>query len=347
MDLPVLSVATEPPCHTLGYDKNCRSEPDTAPHVMKILLLGMNGQVGHELKHALPTLGQLTALGRKEADLENLDCLHRALQAQAPDIIVNAAAYTAVDKAENDEAAANKVNAQAVHVLADYARTNNTLLVHYSTDYVFDGKKLDAYTEKDAANPQSAYGRSKLAGENAILQSGCHALVFRTSWVFSAHGSNFVKTIIRLAKERESLNIVIDQIGAPTSAALIADLTVRAIGAWQKSTFPEGIYHLAANGDTSWHGLAVHIVERLQRNGIALTLGTESIYPITTEAYPTPAQRPKNSRLDTHMLRTALNIEIAHWTNDIDRVVDQLISARSRHNAVSVVPGAAQRSPCP
>ncbi len=310
---------------------------------MKIVLLGKNGQVGKELVRALgdPVPGatdvdypEVIALGRNEADLNDQDSVIGALQQYAPDIIINAAAYTAVDKAESDEAAAMRLNATAVGWLADYARRHNALLVHYSTDYVFDGIKNQAYTEDDTPNPQSVYGRSKRAGEQAIIDSGCQALIFRTSWVFSAHGNNFVKTIIRLAGERESLSVVADQIGAPTSARHIADMTAQAISRWRAGTLRAGIYHLTAAGETSWHGLATHVVQRLEsrvaQGGIdmaPLKLKAQNIKPTTTENYPLPAKRPKNSRLDTGTLSAALNVKMPHWSVDVDAVVDRLIKA--------------------
>ncbi|NYT63487.1 dTDP-4-dehydrorhamnose reductase [Alcaligenaceae bacterium] len=292
---------------------------------MKILLLGKNGQVGHQLQRTLLPLGEVIAPSRQEANLADLASLQRVLNTYAPEIIVNAAAYTAVDKAESDEATAHTVNAEAVKVLAEYAKKTNALLVHYSTDYVYDGEKAGVYTETDATNPQSAYGRTKLAGEQAILDTGCQALIFRTSWVFSAHSINFIKTIMRLAVERDNLSIVADQIGAPTSAELIADVTALAIAAHKKSAIAYGVYHLTCAGEVSWHGYATHIVTKLMENGMALKLpGTQQIRPIQTEEYPLPAKRPKNSRLDISKLSKALGLEIPHWTTYADRTIAQL-----------------------
>lgn len=291
---------------------------------MKILLLGKNGQVGHELQRSLLPLGDVVALGRKEANLEDPASIQQVLSNHTPNLIVNAAAYTAVDKAESDEATALTVNAESVKAMAEYANKANALLVHYSTDYVYDGEKIGIYTEADATNPQSAYGRTKLAGEEAILASGCRALIFRTSWVFSAHGGNFIKTIMRLAAERDSLGIVADQVGAPTSAELIADVTALAIAAHKKNTIAHGIYHLTGTGEVSWHGFATHIVTRLKENGVALKLNPQQIRPIATEEYPLPAKRPKNSRLDTGKLSKALGLEIPHWSIYADRTIDQL-----------------------
>ena len=291
---------------------------------MKILLLGKDGQVGQQLQRTMLPFGTVVALGRKEANLENLSSLRDVLHVNRPDIIVNAAAYTAVDKAEGDQENAYKVNAEAVGLMANYAHDNGALLVHYSTDYVFDGQKNGAYIEADVTNPQSVYGSSKRAGEVAILQSHCNALVFRTSWVFSAHGGNFIKTILRLAKERESISIVADQYGAPTSAELIADVTALAIAGYRSDKINSGVYHLTAAGETSWHGLASHVVERAIANGAMLALKVEQIQAIATEAYPLPAKRPNNSRMNTAAISGALGLQLPDWKIHVDRVVDQL-----------------------
>lgn len=292
---------------------------------MKILLLGKDGQIGQECQRSLSPLGEVSAFGRDGIDLENLDDLSKLLQSSTADVIVNAAAYTAVDKAEADELAAYRVNAEAVGVIAAYARAGGKLLVHYSTDYVFDGEKVMPYLEADAANPQSVYGRSKYAGEKAILDSGCNALIFRTSWVFSTHGNNFVKTILRLAAERESLNVVSDQFGAPTSARLIADVTALAISAYGEQALKNGIYHLTATGDVTWHGLARHTVDRAQSIGMMLKLSPEQINAVPTGAYPLPARRPQNSRLNTELLSEALNLKFPRWEIDVDQVIDELL----------------------
>lgn len=291
---------------------------------MKILLLGKDGQVGHELRRTLLPFGTVVALGRKEANLEDPSGLRDVLHANRPDIIVNAAAYTAVDKAESEQASAYRVNAEAVGVMANYAHDNKILLVHYSTDYVFNGQKSGSYVEGDGTDPQSVYGGSKRAGEVAILQSHCEALIFRTSWVFSAHGGNFIKTILRLAKERESLSIVADQYGAPTSAELIADVTALAIAGYRSGKMNSGVYHLTAAGETSWHGLACHVVERAIANGATLALKPEQIQAIATEAYPLPAKRPNNSRMNTAAISGTLGLQLPDWKIHVDRVVDQL-----------------------
>jgi dTDP-4-dehydrorhamnose reductase len=291
---------------------------------MKILLIGKNGQVGSELQRTLLPLGEVHALGRGEVDLQDLASLRQALARHGADVIVNASAYTAVDKAESDEAGAFRVNAEAVGVMADWARAHDALLVHYSTDYVFDGAKDGAYLETDATNPRSAYGRSKRAGEEAVARSGCRALVLRTSWVFSVHGGNFIKTMLRLAKERDSLNVVADQFGAPTSAELLADVTALAIAGHRRGALPGGVYHLSAAGATTWHGLASHVVARALANGARLTLAPGQIHAVPTEAYPLPAQRPRNSRMDTGALSGALGLQLPDWRVHVDRAVDQL-----------------------
>lgn len=293
---------------------------------MNILLLGKDGQVGHELQRTLLALGDVHACGRQDANLEDPEGLRRLLDKQTPDIIVNAAAYTAVDKAETHQDAARRINADAVAMLARYAAENQALLVHYSTDYVFDGAKNAPYDVDDQPNPQSVYGSTKLAGESAILASGCNTLVLRTSWVFSAHGGNFIKTILRLAKERDALSIVADQHGAPTSAELIADVTALAIAGWLQGRLASGIYHLTAAGDTTWHGLASHVVDRAHRNGVKLKIEAGNIKAISTEEYPVPAVRPKNSRLNTSALASPLKLQLPHWTVHVDRTVDQLTS---------------------
>jgi dTDP-4-dehydrorhamnose reductase len=291
---------------------------------MKIVLLGKNGQVGTELQRTLLPLGDVVALDRSRADMEDMAALRAVLHAHTPNIIVNAAAYTSVDKAESDVQAAFRINAEAVGELAAYARLSCALLVHYSTDYVFDGLKRGPYVETDVTDPQSVYGRSKRAGEETILQSGCNAMIFRTSWVFSAHGNNFIKTVLRLAKERDSLTIVADQFGAPTSAELIADVTALAIAGYRNRAIDSGIYHLVAAAETTWHGLACHVADRAAVNGAALKCHARAIRPISTEEYPLPAKRPKNSRLDTGLLSARLGLQLPDWRIHVDRVVDQL-----------------------
>jgi dTDP-4-dehydrorhamnose reductase len=291
---------------------------------MKILLLGKGGNVGQELQRTLLPLGQLTSLCRYDADFEDLAGLRDVVSAHAPNIIVNAAAYTAVDQAETNVGSAQRINADAVGILSDYSKQHGTLLIHYSTDYVFDGIKADPYIESDLPNPLSVYGKTKLAGELAVLESGCEAIVLRTSWVYSSHGKNFIKTILRLAKERDELRIVADQCGAPTSAEMIADVTALAIAGHQNGYLPRGLYHLAAQGEATWHALACHIVRRALSNGVQLRTTVDSIRPIRTEEYPAAAQRPKNSRLNAHALTMALRLQLPNWEVHANRAIDQL-----------------------
>ncbi len=291
---------------------------------MKILLLGKDGQVGKELRRTLLPLGEIIPVGRAELNLEDLAGLSQLLMTQQPDVIVNAAAYTAVDKAETDRETAFLINADMVRVLADYAQQHHTLLVHYSTDYVFDGLKSAPYLENDAVNPQNIYGASKRAGEEAILYSGCNHLIFRSSWVYAAHGDNFIKTILKLAHERDSLRIVADQHGAPTSAELIADVTALAITGYRKNLIRNGIYHLTATGSTTWHQLACYAIDKALTGGMTLKLTRQQIEPIATNEYPLPARRPANSRLNTSTLSNALDLHIPHWSVHVDRVIEQL-----------------------
>jgi dTDP-4-dehydrorhamnose reductase len=294
---------------------------------MNIVLLGKDGQVGHALSEALPDAfpdDAVTSLGRQHLDLQDSENLRQVLQSHAPDIIINAAAYTAVDQAEREPDIAMRVNAVAVQTLADFARANDALLVHYSTDYVFDGEKPEPYVEGDATHPLNVYGRSKRQGEIAILESGCRALIFRTSWVFSIHGANFIKTVLRLAQERDKISIVADQIGAPTSAKLIASTTARALSSNLEGGLDDGLYHLTASGETSWRDLAAHIVQRLCDAGKPPRLLPQNIEGITTEQYPLPAKRPKNSRLDTGTLSAALHTNFLHWSEHVNCVVDRL-----------------------
>ncbi len=295
---------------------------------MKILLTGCNGQVGFELQRALAPLCKVIAFDRSRCDLADPESLRAAIRAARPDIIVNPAAYTAVDKAESDEATAHAVNAIAPGIIGEEAAKLGALVIHYSTDYVFDGAKDDPYVEFNPTNPLSVYGRTKLEGEQALAASGARHLIFRTSWVFGAHGANFLKTILRLAREREELRIVADQFGAPTGAALIADVTAQVLGQYvgseRKENFPSGVFHLAAAGRTSWHGYATHVVETALRLGIALKTCPEAIQPIPASAYPVPAARPANSSLCTKKLETDFGLVLPDWRDGVERVIELL-----------------------
>ena len=296
---------------------------------MKILLLGKNGQVGWELQRSLAPLGELIALDRQTVDglcgdLSDLDALRATIRQVKPDVIVNAAAYTAVDKAESETELADRVNGQASKVMAEEAASLDAWLIHYSTDYVFSGQGLKPWQESDAVAPVNHYGASKLAGENAITASGCKHLIFRTSWVYGARGNNFAKTMLRLAKDRETLSVIADQIGAPTGADLIADVTALAIQQVLQRPELSGLYHLAASGEVSWHGYASHVIGFAQDNGEQLAV--TAINPIETTAYPTPARRPLNSRLNTQKLRDNFSLHLPDWQSGVTRMLREVLN---------------------
>ena len=294
---------------------------------MTILLLGANGQVGWELRRALAPLGPVRALERAEADLADPDALSRAVRETAPSLIVNAAAYTAVDRAEEDEALARTINADAPGLLAEEAKRLGIALVHYSTDYVFDGVGELPAMESDLTDPLNAYGRTKLAGEAAIRDSGCAHLILRTSWVYSMRGANFLLTVRRLAGELEEMRIVADQTGAPTWARGIAGATALILarcGAPAKTGIlaeKGGLYHLTASGETTWHGFAEAIVEWLRATGQPVRC--KKVHPISTSDYPTPAKRPANSLLDCTKLRETFAITIPDWRDQLGLCVDR------------------------
>lgn len=304
--------------------------PRKAKPFPTILVTGSNGQVGFELRRSLAPLGQVVALDRAGCDLADIDQLRRVVRELRPDVVVNAAAYTAVDRAESEPAMAFAVNATGVGVLAEEVRALDGLLVHYSTDYVFDGRKDAPYAETDDAHPQTVYGKSKLAGEQAITAAGANALILRTSWVAGQHGQNFAKTMLRIARERDELRVVADQFGAPTSAALIADVTARIVARRScyddPDAFPAGLYHLAAAGETSWHGYAAAVLRHAESKGIALKVRPDQVVPITTAEYPVPAPRPANSRLDTGKLRETFGLHLPPWQQGISFLLDQLLT---------------------
>ncbi|MBD8577738.1 dTDP-4-dehydrorhamnose reductase [Pseudomonas syringae] len=298
---------------------------------MKILLLGKNGQVGWELQRALAPLGDVIALDRQGADglcgdLADLEGLAATVRQVAPDVIINAAAYTAVDKAETETELADVINGQAPGVLAREAAALGAWLVHYSTDYVFDGSGEQCWEVDAPTGPLSSYGRSKLAGEQAIAASGAKAVVLRTSWVYAARGHNFAKTMLRLAKERDTLNVVADQFGAPTGAELIADVTthiLRQVFTAQNVAALAGVYHLAAAGETSWHGFARFVLEHAERNGVVLKVAPDQVGAISTEQYPVPAPRPRNSRLALGKLETTFQLKMPLWQQGVQRMLDE------------------------
>jgi dTDP-4-dehydrorhamnose reductase len=289
--------------------------------------LGSEGNVGWELQRALAPLGELSACGRTQCDLLDAEALRATIESARPDVIVNAAAYTAVDKAEQDSAAAEAINAHAVQLIAAAAKARGALFVHFSTDYVFDGCKSGWYVEADATNPQSEYGRGKRRGEQAIIDSGCRHLIFRTSWVFATRGANFAKTMLRLAQERETLRVIADQWGAPTSAELIADVTAHAIRELLAGRAPGGLYHLVAAGETSWHGYAEFVVDQARQLGA--TLQAHTIEAISTDQYPLPAPRPGNSRLSTEKLQTAFGLHLPEWQYHVRRMLIELLGTKA------------------
>lgn len=295
---------------------------------MRILLTGKNGQVGFELQRALAPLGEVVAVDQQECDLSNPEAIRKLVADVAPQVIVNPAAYTAVDKAEIEPALAQAINGTAPGVFGEEAKRLGALVIHYSTDYVFDGTHNGVYGEGDAPNPQSVYGKTKLAGEQALKASGADYLIFRTSWVFGAHGANFAKTMLRLASERESLKIVADQFGAPTSAALLADVTAQVLSQFQRQGrvgFPFGLYHLVAGGSTTWHEYAQMVVRSALAAGKPLKLKAEDVLPIATSEYPLPAPRPANSCLDTSCLRQTFGLELPVWQNGLEHVLQQIL----------------------
>ncbi len=295
---------------------------------MKILLLGKNGQVGWELQRSLAPLGELVALDRHSTDhcgdLSNLEGIRATVRQVRPDLIVNAAAYTAVDKAESDVSTAHTVNAEAPGVLAEAAQTAGAWLVHYSTDYVFDGSGSKPWREDDPTGPLNVYGRSKLQGEKRIIAMCKKHLILRTSWVYAARGGNFAKTMLRLARERDRLSVVNDQFGAPTGADLLADVTAHMALAARHGGSAAGVYHVAAAGETSWHGYARYVVEHATKSGMPLLTSLSAVDPVSTAAFPTPAVRPGNSRLNTAKLRESFGLTLPKWQQGVARMLSEI-----------------------
>ena len=311
---------------------------------LRILLLGAQGQLGHALAQTLPVWGEVLAFGRQQADLAQAEALRALLDQHQPQLIVNAAAYTAVDKAEQEPGVAHAINAQAPAVLAQWAAAHGAVLVHYSTDYVFDGQSPQPYTEVDVPAPQSVYGQSKWAGERAVQAAGGRHLVFRTSWVVGAHGGNFLKTMLRLGAERDSLRVVADQHGAPTSTDLIAHTTLEVLKqmrahpggpgqsphpadehAWASANDTRwGLYHLAAAGETTWHAYACHAIARATALGWPMRASATNIEAIATDQYPLPAPRLANSRLNTQRLQSHFGVALPDWRVGVDAVLASL-----------------------
>lgn len=298
---------------------------------MKILLLGCNGQVGWELQRSLCPLGELTALSRQgcnglAGNLADPESLAATVNTLAPDVIVNAAAYTAVDQAESEPEQARLINAKAPARLALEAKAAGAWLIHYSTDYVFDGTGTAPWREDDPGAPVNVYGKTKLEGEKAIRESGCLHLIFRTSWVYAARGKNFIRTMLRLAVERDSLKVITDQFGAPTGAELIADVTAHAIRSAYKDQSLSGAYHLAAAGATSWYEYARLIIREATRTGMGMKTPIENIIPVASEEFPTVAARPKNSRLDSIRLQNAFSLHMPPWEDGVLRALHEVIA---------------------
>lgn len=295
---------------------------------MKILLFGKSGQVGWELQRSLAPLGEVIALDSNSADycgdFTNLDGIAKTIRSIAPDVIVNAAAHTAVDKAESEAELARTINALAPRVLAEEAKRTNAWLIHYSTDYVFDGSGDTAWLETDNTAPLSVYGATKLEGEQAIMDSGCRYLIFRTSWVYGVRGGNFAKTMLRLAAERDRLTVINDQVGAPTGADLLADVTAHAIRTVQQRPELAGLYHLVASGETTWYDYARFVINFARDAGMDIKVMDDAIVPVPTSAFPTPATRPLNSRLNTGTLCANFDINLPHWQTGVARMLTEL-----------------------
>ncbi len=292
---------------------------------MKILLFGKGGQVGWELQRSLAPLGEVVALDfdstEFNADFSRPEQLAETVRKVRPDVIVNAAAHTAVDKAESEVDFARKLNATSPGAVAEAAQQIGALMVHYSTDYVFDGSGSKPWQEDDATGPLSVYGQTKLEGEQLVAQHCAQHLIFRTSWVYAARGGNFAKTMLRLAKERERLTVIDDQYGAPTGAELLADVTAHAIRDTLRDPSKAGLYHLVAGSETSWHGYARFVIEQAKAAGLELKAGPEAIDPVPTTAFPTPATRPHNSRLDTTKLQTTFGLVLPEWQSGVARML--------------------------
>lgn len=293
---------------------------------MKILLLGKNGQVGWELQRSLAPLGEVLALDRNSTsqcgDLSNLEGLAETVRVFRPQVVVNAAAYTAVDKAESDPNTAHVVNAMAPEVLSRACAAMDALLVHYSTDYVFDGSGRTPWIESDATGPLNVYGRSKLAGEQGIAKQGARHVIFRTSWVYGTEGGNFAKTMLRLAQEREKMAVIDDQFGAPTGAALLADITALSL---QHSNALSGIYHLAAAGETTWHAYASYVLKTAKQLKPDLAYKVKEVAAVPTSEFSTPAQRPLNSRLNCSKLQQALQCQLPDWQKGVETMLSKIL----------------------
>ena len=296
---------------------------------MKLLLLGKGGQVGWELQRSLAPLGELVALDfdstELHADFSRPGQLADTVLAVRPDVVVNAAAHTAVDKAEGEPELARRLNATAPGVVAEAAQRIGALMVHYSTDYVFDGSGERPWREDDAPGPLSVYGRTKLEGEQLVARHCARHLILRTSWVYAARGGNFARTMLRLAGERDRLSVIDDQFGAPTGAELLADVTAHAIRDTLRDPAKAGLYHLVAGGETSWHGYARFVLAQARAAGVVLKAAPENVEPVPTSAFPTPATRPHNSRLNTDKLQSTFGLVLPHWQAGVARMLNETL----------------------
>ncbi|WP_145338947.1 dTDP-4-dehydrorhamnose reductase [Pantoea sp. PSNIH1] len=295
---------------------------------MHILLFGKTGQVGWELQRALAPLGKITALSTRSTewcgDLTQPEEIRKSIQNLRPDIIVNAAAYTAVDKAESEPDLAELINSTSVKVMAEEAKNLNAILIHYSTDYVYSGEGHNRWRESDKPEPRNVYGKTKLSGEQAITAADIQYLIFRTSWVYASRSNNFIKTMLRLGSEKEALSIINDQIGAPTGAALIADITAHALRMIQANPELRGIYNLAAAGEASWFDYASLIFTESEKYSTGLKI--KKLSPIKTAEYITPAKRPLNSRLDLTKIERSFNLTLPHWQNGVRYAINEILA---------------------
>lgn len=296
---------------------------------MKVLLLGCNGQVGWELQRSLALLGELTALDHDSAehvaDFSRPEAVAETVRRLRPDVIVNAAAHTAVDKAESEEAFARMLNATTPGAIASVAHELGALMVHYSTDYVFDGSGSRPWLESDAPGPLSVYGHTKLEGERQVAQQCPNHLIFRTSWVYAARGGNFAKTMLRLARERDRLTVIDDQFGAPTGAELLADVTAHAVRATLADRAKAGLYHVVASGETHWHGYARFVLQQAEAAGLSLKASSERVDAVPTSAFPTPARRPHNSRLNTDKFQRTFGLVLPPWQAGVARMLRETL----------------------
>jgi len=299
---------------------------------VKILLFGKGGQVGWELQRSLAFMGELVALDVNDqelcGDFTHPDSIIQTIHSVSPDVIVNAAAYTAVDKAESESELAGTINTQAPEILAQESRKLGAWLIHYSTDYVFDGNGVKPWKETDPTIPLNVYGSTKLEGEKAVIDSGCKHLIFRTSWVYSARGENFIKTMIRLAQNRDHLSVIDDQIGAPTGAELLADVTAHSMNIALRQPQVSGLYHLAAKGETSWYGYASFVLDKVRQSGIKLKVQSESIQPVSTDVFSQTARRPGNSRLNTKKIERTFDLTLPLWQTGVARMLNEILEKK-------------------